>query len=127
MTKYEYEVGFYNIQQERMRVIDGSMLKNQKDRTLLYGYTCDRLTWHVYIKDGIIHKVKYGNSWDSDEYMSVTEFSVTENEQYVPDKRLYPECCDFEFCGLLKKKGICLPFTIFNEDKEEKQFYGEIL
>lgn len=127
MTKHEYEIEFYNVQQERMQIIDGSMLKNQKDRTLLYGYTCDRLTWHVYIKDGVIHKVKYGYGWCSNEYMPVTEFLVEYNAQYVPDKRLYPECCDLEFCELLEWRGVELPFTTFNFDREEKQFYGEIL
>ena len=32
-------------------------LNNRQDRTLLYGYTCDRETWHVYLKKGNIHTV----------------------------------------------------------------------
>lgn len=29
------------------------------DRTLLYGYDCDRATWHIYQKDGELHRAVY--------------------------------------------------------------------
>jgi hypothetical protein len=34
-------------------------LQGTYDRTLLYGYDCDRRTWHVYQKDGHLHRAIY--------------------------------------------------------------------
>ena len=36
-------------------IISGDTLTRKKDRTLLYGYTCDRRTFHVYIKDCLLY------------------------------------------------------------------------
>ena len=70
-------------------VITGSDLSNQEDRTLIWGYTTDRRSWHVYLKDGEIHSYVYGvHNGDS-----FTKLSVSSNEGYIPNKRLYPECC----------------------------------
>lgn len=67
-----------------------------KDRTLLYGYTCNKKNFHVYMK----------------------------NMKIVPDKWLYPEYCDYRFCKLLKNHGIELPFTAYQEERPIKDFYG---
>lgn len=96
-------------------------LQDQSPRTLLYGYTCDRETWHVYILDGEIRTILYGGYSDKGVY----DINPENDEDYVPDKRLYPECCDEEFCTLLLERGIHLPFTTFNENREEKQYYGK--
>lgn len=127
MTREEYEVELNRVNKKMDEVIDASMLMNKNDRTLLYGYTCDRLTWHVYIKDGVIHKVLYGTSWDRDGEMPVTEYEVKYNCDYIPNKRIYPECCDLEFCTLLAQRCIHLPFTCYEDEREKKQFYGKIL
>lgn len=112
------------------KFITGSDLKNQADRTLLYGYTVGRRTWHVYLRDGIIYSYSYGagiyeeGEFDSD---SVTPINIGHNEDYVPNKRLYPECCDFEFCQLLLNNEVdYLPFTTRNSKREEKQYYGRL-
>jgi len=103
--------------------VSASYLNNKFDRTLLYGYTCDRYTWHVYLKEGEIHTVMYMDKKD------IQEIQVTSNKGYIPDKRLYPERCDFEFCSLLKSLGCSLPFTIWKElpSNQRRQFYGETL
>lgn len=36
----------------------------------------------------------------------------------------YPETCDYEFCKLLKERGISLPFTGFNEKRTLRDYYG---
>lgn len=103
--------------------IRGVDLINQTNRTLVYGYTKDRGTFHVYLKDGCIHIKIYGlrgSEWVMD------EDNVLTDESYVPDKRAYPETCDFEFCKLLRYRGICIPFTTWTDGREVKQFYGEI-
>ena len=97
-----------------------------RDRTLLYGYTCDRKTFHVYLKNEKIHTVIYSvdYSMENPKPICMTEMLVESNEDYIPDKRLYPETCDYMFCVLLKSAGIYLPFTGFNKNREEKNFYG---
>lgn len=96
-------------------------LLQKSDRTLLYGFTCERHTWHVYLKEKQIYTVVY-------KYQeSPREVKVETNEQFAPDKRLYPERCDYEFCKLLKEQGVYLPFTTWNESVELKVYYGELL
>jgi hypothetical protein len=118
----------YNILSNMAGVADvpvsaGDLL-NKADRTLLYGFTCDRSTWHVYLKDGEIHTVMYMDKKD------IQEIPVTSNNGYLPDKRLYPERCDFEFCSFLKNLGCILPFTTWTDlpmELQKKKFYGETL
>ncbi|WP_316196677.1 hypothetical protein [Bradyrhizobium sp. SZCCHNS3053] len=79
------------------------------DRTLLYGYDCQRYTWHIYQKGGEIHRAIYLESNQTAyEFDSETHFVAT---ALIPDKRLYPEACDFDFCVKLVSIGISLPFT----------------
>lgn len=40
------------------------------------------------------------------------------------NKRVYPEASDYEFCKKLLDIGVYIPFTTFDENREEKQFYG---
>jgi len=106
---------------EVRRIIAVNDLNDMSDRTLLYGYTCDRDTWHVYLKNNQIISVIY-------KYKKQPErMDIYSNEHYVPDKRLYPECCDYEFCKLFKERGIDLPFTTWTDREEKKTYYGEIL
>ena len=104
-------------------------LHNKKDRTLIYGYTCERNTFHVYLKDMQIHTVAYNTDYSGDKpkVKNMVEFAIKSNHDYVPDKRLYPECCDYEFCKLLKERNVrFLPFTTFDTDRhiDESDFYG---
>ena len=107
-------------------LISAKDLLNTKDRTLLYGYTCARETFHVYLKNNEIHTVMYNNDYSGDytKPKNMRELAIKSNYGYVPDKRLYPEACDYEFCRLLKENGIYLPFTNFNENRPEQDFYG---
>lgn len=104
-------------------VVTAKDLICQKNRTLLYGYTCERNTWHVYLKDGVIYCCDYGYKKEP------LPFTPTRNSGYIPDKRLYPALCDFEFCMLLKKNGVnSFCFTTFKEiPLEGNEYYGEIL
>ncbi|MFB5759054.1 hypothetical protein [Paenibacillus medicaginis] len=100
--------------------ISAEDLVNKNNRTLLYGYTSERDTWHVYLKDNEIHTIRYKDN-------SCITMLVDCNSHYVPDKRLYPERCDYEFCLLLKKNRVNLPFTTWTEDVEERDYYGMVL
>lgn len=104
-------------------------LRIKKDRTLLYGYTCDRSTFHVYLKDMKIHAVIYNTDYSEDEPkpINMREINVKCNEDFIPDKRLYPAACDCEFSMLLGRvTGRSMPFTTY-EERPEMQYYGFIL
>jgi hypothetical protein len=47
----------------------------------------------------------------------------------IPNKRLYPEACDFVFCFELAKREIALPFTTYGTMRTDpnQQFIGRIL
>ena len=98
-------------------------LNNKQNRTLLYGYTCNRETWHVYLKDEVIYTVMYGG-YDN---IDISEVYVKTNNDYIPNKRLYPECCDYEFCKLLKEYEVFIPFTTYNKEREYSQYYGKLI
>jgi hypothetical protein len=118
MNHSEYQI----LKQEKdFKIIRGSDLVNKKDRTLIYGYDTDRNTFHVYLKDEIIYVVKY--TFSKEVILYVDEGVMFSNNGYVPNKRIYPACCDAEFCMRLKKEGVYLPFTTF-EDRPEEDFYG---
>lgn len=110
-------------------VITVDDLRIKKDRTLLYGYTCARSTFHVYLKDMKIHTVIYNVDYTEDEPkpFNMREIEISDNEDFIPNKRLYPAACDYEFSMLLGRvTGKSLPFTTY-EERPEQQYYGFIL
>lgn len=123
MNKEEYGK-IIDLQLKDIPQIQAEDLFDTSDRTLLYGYTCDRDTFHVYVKDLKIHAVTYRTDYENDAPNFMTEISVNSNDDYIPNKRLYPETCDYEFCEKLKKLGYDLPFTIWSDGRPEAQFYG---
>ena len=120
MDRLEYKI----LQQIEERLLEAEDLINNLDRTLLYGYTCDRDTWHVYLEDGKIYTVVY-NAREDDIKLNIID--VVNNEDFIPNKRLYPARCDYEFCKLLKERGVHLPFTTWEDVKEKQIYYGETL
>lgn len=92
------------------------------DRTLIWGYDCDRRSFHVYLKDDLVHLVTY--TGDDRELTAQTEFA--EMGFLAPNKRLYPEACDYEFCEFLKSQGVHMSFTTMNPNRKKAQFYGRI-
>lgn len=82
------------------------------DRTLLYGYDVDRLTHHVFQRDGLLHKVVYAGT-TAPVVVSHDFGSELNAASLPPNKRLYPEACDAAFCRLLMQMGVHLSFTTF--------------
>lgn len=103
--------------------IKANELADQSDRTLIYGYTVGRETFHLYLENGTFNRVIY----DGDKVFLAgeTELDTIELMQCVPDKRVYPERCDFEFCRILKSRDVSIPFTTFDPNVEARAFYGE--
>ena len=107
MNQHELE----NLTNRKSRVITANDLVDKSDRTLLYGYTCSRDTFHVYLKNGEIETVLYGYN------QSPVAYKVNSNHDYVPDKRVYPEDCDIEFAKLLHDCGVEIVFTRYNTER----------
>lgn len=130
MTPEEYEV-LCAPQPKIVPTISALDLKYKNPRTLLWGYNHRSESHHVYIEDGKIHLHVYMLSALREAMLGGSAFKAAQHQSGViaikdllPDKRLYPEACDAEFCMLLKDRGVYLPFTKW-QDREIKQFYGE--
>jgi hypothetical protein len=118
MTKDEYEIIRQRLEPSIIKVSIKDLV-NRNPRTLLYGYTHARSTHHVYIEEGEIHLLVYSSA--NSEHFS-GEFVPT---GLVPNKRLYPEACDAEFCAFLKQQGVHLPFTTWSDKREPQQYHGK--
>lgn len=86
-------------------------------RTLMFGYTTDRFTFHVYVANELLHKLIYDSiTLIPYLYESAERFSCG---QVIPDKRAYPERCDFQFCRNILDLGFSIPFAMWNDDHYE--------
>ena len=95
-------------------------------KTLLYGYDCDRNTWHTFQDaTGYLFSVVYNHDGELVHRICGRQLSAAE---LIPNKRLYPEACDFEFCKKIKTLGIDLPFTTYGTitRKPDGKFWGKI-
>ena len=120
-------------------------LKNKHPRTLIYGYTrthgsshyfltskdTNQSTFHLYLTDhGTFQQVTYDSDnllVSSQECDTITAMNV---RSYLPNKRIYPERSDVEFCGLLLDQRLVtnLPFTTFSSEQiQDCHFYGRLL
>lgn len=102
MTKEEFEILVYISENKKLITIDD--LKDKSDRVLMHGYTFERDSIIVKIENGEIIKYFKGNI-----------VPVKENKDYIPNKRSYPERCDYEFCKLLKERGCYISFTTWSD------------
>lgn len=96
-------------------------LENKTPRTLLFGYDVNRVTYHVYLYAGSICWFVYKESTGLERF---AEGITMPAASLIPDKRLYPNRCDFEFCKLLRSKGLNLCFTTYDENIEKTRYYG---
>lgn len=121
MNEQQYEQ--FNNEAVRVQTVGIDDLDDRTPRTLLFGYDISRATHHAYIDpvDLQIHVLKYVTTGPvGSETVLVLSHThglsggVSRNDQFVPDKRLYPESCDLDFCRLLRKHDVSLPFTTFN-------------
>jgi hypothetical protein len=124
MNPTQYDLLTNTIQPEP-QLANAKLLYAQDPRTLIYGYTGEKSTFHVYLNGGVIHKVVYDFSGHLLSHKSQSDGLLF--SECVPDKRIYPETCDFEFCSLLKRRGVSLPFYNWNDKRERAAFYGKRL
>lgn len=109
-----------------------------QNRTLIYGYTCRKEPFHVYLKDGTIHTVVYQTDYIRGKIrpINMREIEVHYNSDYVPDACAYPDLCDRTFSDQLAKAGVKLPFAMYIERRlletykeynGKYNFYGYII
>lgn len=94
------------------------------DRTLIYGYTVERDTFHVYVRDGVIHRFVYQHDGSTLYYGYRDEWIA---ELLVPDKRIYPQYSDYEFCRRLIDLGVHVPFTTWEEPNPKRADFGAFM
>jgi hypothetical protein len=117
MTEDEYK----KLRNLRVNIISGAQLQNKTARTLIYGYTADRSTFHLYLDDsGVLNRVIY----DRDKLLLEHLKGEFAPEVCVPDSRAYPDASDLEFCKILFRAGQNIPFTTFQDKRERRDFYG---
>lgn len=99
------------------------------DRTLLFGYTCNRESWHVYLRNRLIHLYVYTGfpGQDPVRYEALEAWDVRE---LIPDKRVYPESTDAGFARAVRRMGIPVPYLLFDDERwsrrAHKLFHGEV-
>lgn len=124
MDKQSYEDLRKNNHMEPSIISVDQVAQYQKeDGTLLYGYTCDRDTFHVYLKNGELHRVIYDFDGDVLDYIHGAEL---EADLLHPNKRIYPEASSYDFIVSLRKTGCDPSLTTFNESREQATWHGEV-
>lgn len=88
-------------------------LRPEVDRTLMYGYTCDRDTVHVYMHNGMIH-ILYYNSSGKVAHRSAPQFGL---ELLVPEKRAYPENADPALAKMLALAQVPIDYLPFDDER----------
>ena len=122
MNKKQYnKLSQLTIEPNKFSVSD---LIDKSERTLLWGYTCDRDSFHVYLYGGKINLYVY--SYHEQSVIKFASATALELDSLIPNKRVYPEASDYEFCKKLLDSGVHIQFTTFNENREPKQFYGAV-
>jgi hypothetical protein len=95
-------------------------------RTLLYGYDVDRITWHVYLLGGQIHRRIYDTQAAMNRHEALTRWVIRD---LIPNKRAYPNRTDFQFASICARRQEPITFTTWEPLRAEdagKAFYGRI-
>lgn len=97
------------------------------DRTLLYGYTVARYTWHVYLRRGKIHRMIYTHKEQILDYQARPSWGAA---QLIPNKRVYPESTDYGLAVRLKRLELDVAYLPFDPVRYERvaqcTFHGKI-
>ena len=93
--------------------------------TLLYGWesateTTPATAFHVYLKDGLIHRLLYREWTHHIEVVQYDYFRAWDANRLVPLKRVYPESITLLMARLLKDAGVEIPFTSFSDSRYER-------
>lgn len=116
MQKAEFEV--YKAQRNGGGWIDAHYFGTFTKGTLLYGYDVDRNSFHVYLSGGRLHLLVY----KGDRVVSYEADSEWLAMRLSPNKRAYPESTDRQFADLMAARGVVIPFTTWDEQREARVY-----
>lgn len=122
MTKTEYEI--LNLTNPDFQNITISDLPKGYEGTLVYGYTLERDTFHLYVKDGQFIRLIYTCS---DRIIRCNISNFLPVEDCVPTKRVYRQESQFFFLQFIKKLGAVFSITDSNANEEWSLPYGSFL
>lgn len=105
------------------KVLSINDLENKTNRTLMYGYNCDRTTYHVYLYEKEIYIVNYEETYNSKPVISLP---LEDDSCFIPSKRTYIGESDFEFSKLLIQRGYTIAFT-YSEGDSIPTYHGRLL
>jgi hypothetical protein len=102
-----------------------------QEGTLVYGYTVERDTFHVYAKDGMLHRFIYRTYLSNDVHVIAYEArEAFEAVELSPSKAIYWQRSDFEFCMRLAELQVYMHFKLsgpaIQERAEVPQFEGAV-
>jgi hypothetical protein len=89
----------------------------EETRTLLFGYDCDRRTYHVFQHDYELHLVIYTPGEAGPNIIEHKHDLTLAVNDIIPNKRIYPALSDFGFCQALMNMGVSIPFTSFDPER----------
>ena len=114
MTRDEYDHLCCSAQRDSIRAVE---LENKEPRVLIYGYQLNRETFSLELieKDGVPFFRRRTYRRYPDVTISDVVLSQIHPDHCIPNKRAYPERCDYDFCMLLIRQGTEIPFTTFTE------------
>jgi hypothetical protein len=119
---------FEDFQQKRSEPRISASSFDYKRGTLLYGYTCDRDIFHVYLDAGYIHRLIYREERNTLIEVEYDWFTAWDAHRLVPDKRAYPESTDLLMATLLRDAGVDVAYLPFDEKRyarsEGELFHG---
>lgn len=113
---------FLSLMDDGPGLIRGYILSDQTDRTLLLGTDENRMNWHVYLQGGKIHCLVYNFNGDYINYFN--EYTTDYAKDYIPPRKIHPETCDFMFMRILKRLGLFLVFTEYNDRRPQVPYFG---
>lgn len=114
MNESEYETLAARLRGEEdppIKRVSPSMLSDQSDRVLLHGYTVNRDTFTIWLRDGLFVASCYGSGQRDDPPVAWRSASPEESRYahfLVPNKRIYPAKSDAEFLTILHENGAVL-------------------
>jgi hypothetical protein len=113
-------------------------LKNRLPRTLLRGISTNSLEWHVYFDENFrFWCIVYPQGCNSIRCATFIRmlgtnptadslFSIIDEPELPPKDSLdllYPDCCDYEFCRLLRSKGVPMSFDQYMKPRNGYSAY----
>lgn len=100
------------------------LYNTETDRILLYGYTVERDTCILSLEGGEFCWTVFNSTRNVLTFERLGKV-IEDPQAYVPDKRTYPETCDYVYCYALVSKGYNPNFTTRPDDEEKNQERNE--